>query len=83
MLLLLVEVKSLLDLFAQALAIRRVGVSAMLLLIHVSCSTPLSIRQPCILREAMEWLTPVWNSSCASRWLISGTISTERRLPSV
>jgi hypothetical protein len=41
LLLLAIKVKRLLDLLAEALAIRRLAVAAMLLLVDIACSTPL------------------------------------------
>jgi hypothetical protein len=41
LLLLAIKVKRLLDLLAEALAIGRLAVAAMLLLVDIACSTPL------------------------------------------
>jgi hypothetical protein len=63
MLLVLVEVKRLLDLVTEALAIRGLGVSSVLFLVNVASTAALRISQYWLMQEAWLERTPVWNSS--------------------
>lgn len=76
MFLVLIHMQRIFDLISEALAIGRMRVSAVLLLVDVASSSALAYCQFNHLGMlAVREHTPVWNSSCPSRVLISGTKS--------